>query len=392
MYKRYLNIEPESKQSIFLLGARKSGKSTYLKEMSPISVRYDLLNTDLRMKYLVAPHLLRQDILAMSPEELEHPIIIDEIQKIPDLLDEVHWLIENSPAFFVLCGSSARSLKRRGVNLLGGRAIKYHFYPLVYPEIKQDFDLLRIFNNGLLPSHFLSNDPRRLLKSYINDYLAQEIQAEGLVRNLASFAKFIASLAFTNGEMLNYTNISRDCGVDAKTVKEYYNILVDTLVGYLIDPYNKNPGREIISSIPKFYLFDVGIAGRIAGRSLSEASGAEAGKALEHYVLTELKAYIDLNDLDHQIHYWRTKTGLEVDFIIAERNNKPVAVEVKISSNVHDSEMKALKVFMQEYDLDKVYLVCLEARQRIVRTAYGDIHLLPLREFLEKLWSGDIVI
>lgn len=174
-YKRYLSLNIEPHQSIFLWGARKTGKSTYLKNLYHDSIYYDLLKTDLFLRYIKTPSLLREEILALPAEKLSLPVIIDEVQKVPALLDEIHWLIENTETTFILCGSSARKLKKQGTNLLGGRAIKYNFYPLVYPEYKEDFDLLRIFNHGLIPSHFLSSNPRKLLQAYIEDYLTNEI-------------------------------------------------------------------------------------------------------------------------------------------------------------------------------------------------------------------------
>lgn len=390
MYQRYLRLDLEERQSIFLWGPRKVGKSTYLKSNYPDSVYYDLLKTDIYQKYLKSPHLLREEILAMNSDVLKTPVIIDEVQKIPALLDEIHWIIENSEASFILCGSSARKLKLYGTNLLGGRALKYHFYPLVYPEYKKDFDLLRIFNNGLIPAHFSSSNPRKLLKAYIEDYLAHEIQAEGLVRNITAFSRFMDSIVFSHGELINYSNIARDCGIDAKTVKEYYQILVDTLVGYLIYPYSKRVSREIISATPKFYFFDVGIADRLANRKLVETKGPDAGRSLEHYVLMELVSYIGLNDLDHKVNYWRTKSGLEVDFIISENRYNPLPIEVKIAENPHHTELRGLKAFMAEHSISTGYVVSLAKMPRKVDLGNKAIYILPIQEFLEQLWDKKI--
>ena len=334
---------------------------------------------------------MRQEILALDENSLKNPIIIDEIQKIPTLLDEIHWLIENTNSYFILCGSSARKLKKYGVNLLGGRAIKYSLGPLAFPEIKDNFDLLKIFNNGLVPSHYQNPNARKLLKAYIEDYLTQEIQSEALVRNISAFGKFIDSLAFSHGELINYSNISRDCCIDAKTVKEYYQILVDTLLGDLIYPFANKVGREIIVATPKFYLFDVGIANRIANRKIMETTGIEAGKSLEHYIFLELKSYINLNDLDVQINYWRTKTGLEVDFVLSEKNKLPIAIEVKVSTNVHTTDLKGLKAFMYEYKLQKSYLVCMCQAARVINVGEQIIYILPLQMFLNKLWNQELL-
>ena len=391
-YNRYLKLEIEPGQSLFLWGARKTGKSTFLKSLFPYSIYIDLLKTDLFLRYSKQPSLIREEILALSKTQIEHPIIIDEVQKVPSLLDEVHWLIENTQATFILCGSSSRRLKQGGSNLLGGRAIRYNFYPLVYPEYKKDFDLLKIFNQGLIPSHFTNKNPRKLLQSYIEDYLTNEIRAEGYVRNITAFSRFLDSTRFSCGEMLNYTNVAREVGIDSKTIKEYYQILVDTLVGYLIYPYTKKISRNIISHTPKFYYFDIGLATRLSKKNFIELIGADAGKALENYVLMELIAYIGLNDSDYNLFYWRTNTGLEVDFILSNSVSKPIPIEVKISKNIHKTELKSIKSFMAEHELDIGYIVCLEPFSRRLTIGNNrEILILPIKEFLNKLWLEEII-
>lgn len=227
---RAFELDLPSGQSAFLWGARKIGKSTYLRQKFPEAVRYDLSNSDLYFRLLKEPHQIRQEILELPQASLKHPIIINNIQKIPALLDEIHWLIENTDAHFILCGSSARKLKKGAANLLGGRAWRFTFYPLVFPEIN-DFDLLKALNNGLVPSHYLSSNPNRSLSAYVQGYLKEEIIAEGLVQNLPAFARFLDAVGFSHGQITNYTNIASDCAVDAKTIKAYYQILIDTLIG-----------------------------------------------------------------------------------------------------------------------------------------------------------------
>ena len=387
-YSRLLKIKLPAQQSAFLWGARKTGKSTFLKNHFPNSVYYDLLKSDLYLKFVKEPHLFREELLALTKDEQKNPVIVDEIQKIPILLDEVHWLIENAKLRFILCGSSARKLKREGVNLLGGRAWKYHFYPLVFPEII-DFDLLKVLNRGTVPSHYNSQDIKKSLRAYIEDYLTQEIQTEGLVRNLPAFARFLDSIAFTNGGMVNYANVARDCGVDAKTVKEYYQILVDTLLGYNVFPFKKKSGRRTITSIPKFYLFDVGVAGGLSKRELSLLKGTEAGAAFENYILQELVAFRGLNDLDFDISYWRTRTGLEVDFILGNK----VAIEVKINENIRSSDLTGLKAFLEEHTFKKAIVVCLTPRPRkIMLPNNNSIDILPVDKFLQQLWGKKLYI
>jgi predicted AAA+ superfamily ATPase len=383
--KRLLSMKLPKRQSAFLWGARKTGKSTFLEQRFPQSIKYDLLKTDELARLLASPHLLREEVLSLTDEELKFPIIIDEVQKAPALLDEVHWLIENKKAAFILCGSSARKLKRGAANLLGGRAWRFHFYPFVYPEIP-DLDLLRVFKHGLLPANYLSNYPERMLRAYVGDYLAEEIQAEGLVRNLAGFARFLELSGFTNGQMLNFSNIARDVGVDAKTIKEYYQILIDTLIGYYVEPFHEKIKRDLIQATPKFYLFDVGIANHLLHRKVSVLKGNEAGDSFEHYILTELVAYQGLNEIDTPLNYWRSKSGLEVDFILNRGN---VAIETKISSNVDLSELKGLAAFCEDYQPRHALVVCQAPRKRLMTTiGKTNIEVLPWREFLENLWSG----
>lgn len=386
-YSRYLKIELPQGQSAFLWGARKTGKSYYLKRHFPYSVYYDLLETDLYFRLLKAPHLFREEILMLDEDALLHPIILDEIQKIPALLDEVHWLIENTPAYFILCGSSARQLKRAGVNLLGGRAWRYEFFPLVYPEISS-FDLLHALNVGLIPSHCQTRYWKKTVQAYVNDYLKEEIKAEGLVRNLRAFAQFLDIAAFSNGEILNYANIGRDCGVDAKTIKEYYQILIDTLIGYFIYPYKDKAKREDLVASPKFYFFDVGVVNKLSKRTISQLKGSEAGNALEHYLLLELWAYRGLNELEFDIHFWRTNTGLEVDFILGKGD---VAIEVKISDHVKTADIHGLISFQKQYRPSSAIVVCTESRPRkITLEDNSTISILPWKTFLQMLWNGEI--
>jgi predicted AAA+ superfamily ATPase len=381
--KRFLKIKLPPGQSAFLWGARKTGKSTYLKSSFPDSLYYDFLKTDLFLDLSKRPSLLREQILAQEKKILKQPIILDEVQKVPQILDEVHWLIENKRLSFILCGSSARKLKREKVNLLGGRAWKYEMFPLVSVEIN-NIDLLRALNQGLIPEHYLQNKYQRSLKAYVEDYLREEVFAEGLIRNIPAFSRFFEALGYSHGELINYSNISRDCGIDSKTVKEYFQILVDTLLGKHILPFKKKQGRQVISKAPKFYLFDVGIAGKLTNRNLTEEKGELFGKAFEHFVLMEIMAYNSLKEIHFEINYWRTKSGLEVDFILG---NGEIAIEVKGSSRIDSSELKPIKAFIEEYKPRKAIVVCNEKSKRIVK----DITIIPWKEFLIELWNGKLI-
>ncbi|MHA1360876.1 MAG: ATP-binding protein [Candidatus Helarchaeota archaeon] len=381
--KRILNIDLPPKQTAFLWGPRKVGKSTYLKEAFPQSLVYDFLKTDLTLELAKRPSLLREQVLARDKGVLKYPIILDEVQKVPQILDEVHWLIENRGLNFILCGSSARKLKRGKVNLLGGRAWRYEMFPFVSVELGE-VDLLRVLNQGLIPDHYLLDDYQKSLKGYIQDYLKEEVFAEGLTRNIPAFARFFDAMGYSHGELTNFSNIARDCGVDAKTVKEYYMILVDTLLGRMVEPFKKRKSRQIIIKAPKFYLFDVGVAGAVIKRHIPEERGESFGRAFEHFIFTEIVAHSSYKELDYGIYYWRTKSGLEVDFILGDGE---VALEVKGKNHIETRDLRALIAFMDEFSPKKALVVCNEKEKR----AHGKIEILPWRMFLEELWGGEII-
>ena len=308
------------------------------------------------------------------------------MQKVPHILDEIHWLIENKGLRFILCGSSARKLKRGQANLLGGRAWKFIMHPLSSAEIGK-VNLLKALNHGLIPLHYLqnSNEARMSLKAYIEDYLKEEIIAEALVRNIPSFTRFIDALSYSIGELTNYTDIARDCGVDAKTVKEYFQILIDTLIAYRVEPFKKRQSRQVITKASKYYLFDVGVASYICKRWVADEKGEQFGKALEQFILMEIIAYRSYKNYDFDIHFWRTKTGIEVDFVL---NNGEVAVEVKGKNNVDQRDLQNLKVFNEEFKPRKAILICNAKIKRVI----NNIEIIPWWQFLEDLWSGRVLV
>jgi predicted AAA+ superfamily ATPase len=381
--ERALQIALPPRQSAFLWGPRKTGKSTWLRSAFPDSLTFDLLQTDLMLELAKRPALLRERLLATPPEKLRSPVILDEVQKVPQLLDEVHWLIENRGLRFILCGSSARKLKRGGVNLLGGRAWRYEMHPLVSIEVG-DLDLLQALNRGLVPSHYLSPGYRRSLEAYVVDYLKEEVFDEGLTRNVAAFSRFFEAMAYSHGDLTSYANIARDSGVDAKTVKEYYQILVDTLLGTFVEPWKRRQERQVIGKAPKFYLFDVGVAGALTRRRITAERGESFGRALEHFLLMEILAHRSYRELLYDVHFWRTKSGLEVDFVLGDGE---VAVEVKGTSRVDPSELRSLRTFLEDNRPRHAILVCNERAPRIVE----GIEILPWREFLERLWAGRLL-
>jgi predicted AAA+ superfamily ATPase len=389
-FQRRLSIALPERQSAFLWGARKTGKSTFLREAFPGSVCFDFLRTDLLIAFTTRPALLREQLLAKPPSSLVLPVILDEVQKVPALLDEVHGLIEGHGLRFVLCGSSARKLKRGRANLLGGRAWRYEMLPLVSAEFpgaaegEEGMDLLRALNNGLIPSHYLSANPRKSLDAYVRDYLKEEVFDEGLTRNMPAFSRFFEALGYCHGELINHANISRDCGVDAKTVKEYFQILCDTLLGRFVLPYKKRQERQVISKAPKFYLFDVGVAGAVAKRRIVEPRGDLFGKAFEHLVFMELVAHASYSELAYEIHFWRTKGGAEVDFVLG---GGEVAIEVKGTSRVDDRDLRSLRLFGETHRPRSSIVVCNESAERVV----DGIRVVPWRSFFQELWEGRII-
>lgn len=382
---RMLDMKLPDRQSAFLWGARKTGKSTYLREKFPDSIVYDFLKTDVFFELSKNPSLLRERLLAKEGVALNKPVILDEVQKVPQVLDEVHWLMENKGLRFVLCGSSARKLKKGHANLLGGRAWRYELFPLVSHEIEK-VDLLRVLNHGLIPLHYLQNDEdcKKSLAAYVQDYLREEVFAEGLTRNIPAFSRFFDAFGYSHGEITNYCNIARECGVDSKTVKEYYQILLDTLLAVRVEPYKKRQSRQVITKASKYYLFDVGVAGYLTKRRIDEPRGAEFGKAFEHFLLMEIVAYRSYAGKDFSINFWRTKSGLEVDFILGLGE---AAIEVKGSGHVDKRDVYGLDAFTEACSPKKSILVCNEKEKRV----HGKITILPWKVFLHELWAGKIL-
>lgn len=344
-----------------------------------------MLLSDQYAKFQKNPAVLREELNAagITGTTQKSPVIIDEVQKCPMLLDEVHWLIENKGIRFILCGSSARKLKRGHANLLGGRAIRYELYPLTCGEIA-DFNLLQALNRGLLPKMYDSDYSRRLLQSYISDYLKEEIAAEALTRNIPAFGRFLDVAALSNGEIVNYQNIASECGVSAPTAKEYFQILQDTLLASFVPAYTRRVKRRIVSS-PKFYLFDVGVAGYL-GRWGELLPGSPLfGKAFEHFILMELKAHSSYSELFYPISYWRTSSGTEVDFIL---NDGEIALEVKTSRQVNYRQLKGLRTFKEEHSPRRAITVSLDDKPRATDDG---IEIIPWKSFLEELNSGALI-
>ncbi|MBI5399269.1 ATP-binding protein [Candidatus Saganbacteria bacterium] len=380
MFKREQKLLNLGKESCFLWGPRQTGKSTLLDKLFPDSLRYDLLLTKEYVRLSANPGLFHDELL--QKHSLKNPVIIDEVQKIPALLDEIQWLIVNREIQFILCGSSARKLKRGAGNLLGGRALRYELHPLVYKEIPK-FNLLRALTNGLLPRHYLAANPQPLLQAYIGDYLKEEIAAEAITRNIPAFARFLNAAAFSNGQTINYQNVARECYVNAVTVKEYFQILIDTLIGYYLPAFQKRPKRRVIHA-PRFYFSDIGIANYLLKRGTIEYNSENFGRAFEQFIFQELLAYSHYSGKNFDLAYWRTASQLEVDFILGDHE---AAIEVKASKNVGPQHCHGLRAFDEEYKTKYSIVVSLDPRPRLV----DKLHILPWEDFLEKLWSGKII-
>lgn len=372
----------DHEDSIFLWGARQTGKSTLLMQRFPEAKYYDLLESDLYERFRRQPSLLRNELSMIDSKTL---IIIDEIQKIPELLDEVHWLMSRRNMRFILSGSSARKLRRCGANLLGGRAIRQQLFPFVSAEIP-DFNLSRAINNGMLPRHYLIENPTKRLQAYVGDYLREEIKEEALTRNIASFSRFLETAAINDGEILNYNNIATDCGVSAPTVKEYFSILEETLIGYTLPAYTKTVKRRMIQA-PKFYIFDIGIVNYLTHRKNLQPGSVDYGHALEHLIVQEIMAYLGYTESELQVAYWRTASGFEVDIIISEpySNEIKCAIEVKSCQEVQNRHLKGLRALHEEHP--QSLLVCI-SHDMAPRMTEDGIEIWPVEDFLKQQWNG----
>ena len=383
MLERILKLKEVDEDSLFLWGSRQTGKSTLLKALFPKARLYDLLKTDVRMAFQLRPARLREECELLDEGEL---VIIDEVQKVPALLDEVHWLIENRGLRFILSGSNARKLCRSGANLLGGRALRRTLFPLVSAEIP-DFSLHRAMNNGMLPRHYLVSDPSKRIQAYIGDYLQQEIVEEAVVRQLEAFTRFLQVAALSDTEIVNYTNIAQDCGVSSKTVKEYFAILEETMLGFYLPAYTKVIKRRLVQS-PKFYYFDVSIPNYLLHRCPLQLGTDHYGHALEHLVIQELRAYVSYNwGEDKKLAYWRTLDNrYEVDALIYDvgTSQVEVAIEVKSAVQVVSSDTKGLKAFGEEHPNTKLILLSMEESPRML----NGVEVWPVVQFLPRLWAG----
>lgn len=376
--ERIFQIDKELDGSIFLFGGRQTGKTTLLRQQFPDALFFDLLDSNVRRRLQQRPVLLYETLKDKPAGTL---VIIDEIPEVPELLNEVHRLIVERQLLFILCGSSARKLKRKGHNTLGGRALPVYLYPLVSAEIP-DYDIDRAVNYGTIPSHYLARNPWRLLAAYIDVYLKEEIKEEALVRNLDAFQRFLEVAALTDGEIINNNNIAQECGVHATTVNSYFDILEDTLIGYRIPAYTKLMKRRLVQA-PRFYYFDVGVTNYLLHRKDLVRGSVDYGHAFEHLVVQELVAYQHYSHSEEKLSYWRTYTGVEVDIIVGDAR---IAIEIKSTEEVQSRHMKNLKSFAEEHPGSKLMIVSLDVFTRQM----GNIECIYVMDFFHRLWTVGI--
>lgn len=364
-------------KSFFLFGPRATGKSTLIAKKLPEAILYDLLDAEVFKRLLERPKLLAEE----NPDR-SRLIIIDEIQRLPGLLNEVHRLISKENRRFLLTGSSARKLRQGGVNLLGGRAWRCDLFPLSWSEIP-NFNLLRYLNHGGLPEVYLSDNFEEELRAYVALYLREEIQAESLTRNLQSFSSFLDVIALANAEEVNFQSLASDCGVSTGTLKNYIQILEDTLLGFSLNGFTNTRKRKAVGRI-KHYLFDIGVTNSLAKRGILKPGSELFGRALEHWAVLEMRAYLSYTRSAHEMSYWRSVSQFEVDLLVGTN----LAIEIKATELSQDKHLKGLRALKEEKIFDTYILVSMDPKPR--KTEDG-IHILPWNVYAERLWAGNLV-
>ena len=370
-----------ARRSVFLFGPRQTGKSTYVQRQlaDTVAVSFSLLAQGLLTSVLADPTRIRREIEARNLRDTV--ICIDEIQKCPALMDEVHLMIEERGIRFLLTGSSARALRSKGVNMLGGRGSDRVFHPFSWVELRDRFSLDRAINHGLLPPHYLSDEPDEELASYVDRYLTEEIAAEGLARSLPRFARFLQTAATTNAQMINYSNVARDAQVPRQTVVQWYEVLRDTLIAFELPAWPRTVKRKAIETA-KFYFFDTGVVRALRRLPGVTDASADFGEFFEHYVLLELRAWIDYRQPRTPLAWWRSRSGYEVDFILDDR----VAIEAKSTRHVQQKHLRSLRALAEERLVERSIVVCREDRPRIE----DGIEIWPLEFFLAALWEDGL--
>lgn len=377
MISRILEKPLKNPKSFFLFGPRGTGKTFWVKSHLKNEVYIDLLDTQIYALLLANPHRLVDFI----PKAYKNWIIIDEIQRVPLLLNEVHRLIEKEKLLFILTGSSARSLRKKGVNLLAGRALVYHLHPLVAQELGEQFDLKHALKYGLLPAILSEPEPKKYLESYISTYLREEVLQEGLTRNLSAFTRFLEVASLSQGQVVNMSGIAREINLYQKMVSSYFDILEDLLIGYRLPAFTKRAKRKTTFH-PKFYFFDVGVYQSLRPKGIYDLQAEVDGAALETLFLQSIRAINDYYELNYQCYYWRTLSGVEVDFILYGPHGF-YAFEIKRSHSATKHDLKGLKAFKQEFPEVTPYLIY----GGHARLFIDDIEVLPMDKALMELPS-----
>ncbi len=373
MYPRLLESPP--RQSFFLFGPRGVGKTAWLHRQFPGAQFFDMLDHQVYTQLLAAPQRLGDQI----PQGYRDWVVVDEVQRVPELLNEVHRLMESRRLRFVLTGSSARKLRRRGVNLLAGRALTRYMHPLTALELGKDFDLKRALRWGCLPLACTSENPQDYLKSYAATYLREEVQQEGFARNISAFSRFLEAASFSQGSLLNIAAVARECAASAKVVEDYFSILDDLLIAVRLPVFSKRTKRRLIAH-PKFYYFDAGVFQAVRPRGPLDAPEQIHGAALETLFLQQARAINDYKDLGYRLHFWRTASGDEVDFVLyGERGLR--AFEVKMAQNVRPDDLRSLLRFRADFPQARAHLLYLGQRRWHDR----GVEVLPFADCVAKL-------
>ncbi|MCF0237496.1 MAG: ATP-binding protein [Sphaerochaetaceae bacterium] len=385
--KRNLNIEKKlSKKSVLLIGPRLTGKTSFIRNEleAQVVLEWNLLRSRIRNKAQIDPDSLEEEIRELNINSDSGVVVIDEIQKAPQLLDTIHNLIEEKGIRFLLTGSSARKLKATGVNLLGGRASVVNMHPFTFLEIRsfnENFSLEDVFHRGMLPPSWDEENPDEFFDDYIESYLQDEIAREGSLRNLPAFSGFLKLSALSSGEEINYSNIGNDIGMTSTSVSNWYQLLEDSLLGFRLQPWTKSTKRKA-SRTSKYYMFDVGLTRSLSCRSVPEDDQSEYGRLFENYIATELKSWKDYNGIREDLSFWRSLKGkYEVDFLIGD----DIAIEVKATKKVLPKHLKGLKALSEEKFFKHRIVVC---REEIPRMTEDGIRIMPWKYFLEKLWTN----
>lgn len=377
MFKRQLNLlELLNKKSFFLFGPRSTGKTTLIKKELKEIILYDLLKAKTYQSLLKNPSLIEEEY------QEGKIVVIDEVQKLPSILDEVHRLIEDKGIRFLLTGSSARKLRHGGANLLAGRAWSAALFPLTSQEI-DDFDIVRYINFGGLPQVYTSDDPEEELENYVGTYLQEEIKAEAVTRRIQAFSEFLDIIALANGNEINYESLASDCQVSPNTLKNYLQILDDTLLGFHLPAYTKTKKRKAITR-SKYYLFDIGVTNFLANRSRIKLKSKEFGDSFEHFIMLEMRAFLSYKRVKKKMSYWRSTTRFEVDLLIDDET----AIEIKATENVQEKHLKGLLALKGEGIFKSFFVVSQDSKKRHLKEG---VVVYPWREFLKDLWAHKIL-